>query len=55
MRVPVTRQKYYRPRYKEILGGYDEFMTYIFVGSLRATNNFGRLYVGRTTSYDIRG
>ena len=41
--VPVTRQKYHRPRHNQVLDGYDNFNTYVVVGSLRATTNIGRL------------
>ena len=42
VRVPVTRQKYHRMRHKKILDGYDNFNTYVLVGSLRDTTKFGR-------------
>ena len=45
LRVPVTRQKFHRPRYKEILDGYDDFSTYAIVVSLRDTTNFGCLAI----------
>ena len=47
MRVPGTRQKYHRPRHNNILDDYDDFNTYVVVGSLRAATNFGRLDVWR--------
>ena len=37
--MPVTRQKYHCPRYKEIMDGYNTFITYFIVGYLRATTN----------------
>ena len=42
VRVPVTRQKCHCPRYKETLDGYNDFNTYVVVGSLRNTTSFGR-------------
>ena len=47
VRVPATRHKYHRPRHKIFLDGYDNFSNYLVVGSLRDTNNFGRLDVWR--------
>ena len=47
MHVPVTGQKYYHPRHKKVLDGYDKFINYVVVGSLKATNNFERLDVRR--------
>ena len=41
--LPVTRQKCHLPRYKEILDGYDDFRTYVIVGSLKCATYFGRL------------
>ena len=45
--MPGIRHKYHRPRQKKTLDGYDDFNTYVVVGSLTATNNFGRLDVQR--------
>ena len=47
--VPMqgTNQKYHRPRHEKILDGYDDFNTYVVIGSLRATKNFGRLDIQR--------
>ena len=45
MRVPVTKQKFHHPRHDKILDGYDNFNTYVVLGSLRTTYNFRRLYV----------
>ena len=45
VRVPGTRQKYHCPRYEKLLDGYEYFNTYVVVGSLRATTNFGHLDV----------
>ena len=42
MRVSGIRQKCHCPRHEKILDGYDDFNTYVVVGSLRATTNFGR-------------
>ena len=47
--VPATRQKYHRIRQDKILNGYENFSTYVVVGSLRDTTNFGRLEVWRCT------
>ena len=43
VRVPGTRQKCHRPRPEKILDGYDNSNTYIVLGSLGITANFGRL------------
>ena len=45
--VPGTRHKCHHPGHEKILDGYDEFNTYIIVGSLRPTIHFGRLEVRR--------
>ena len=45
--VPGTRQKYHSLRHKKKLDGYDDFNTYVVIGSLRATKNFGRLDIQR--------
>ena len=42
VRVPKTRQKCHHPRHEKILDGYENFNTYVVLGSLMATNNFGR-------------
>ena len=47
VRVSVTGQKYHRLRHKKILDGYDNFISYVVIGSLKATANFGRLDVRR--------
>ena len=47
VRVPATREKFHCLMYKEILVGYDDFITYFVVESLRATTNFGCLGVLR--------
>ena len=38
VRVPGTRHKCHRRRHKKIFYGYDNFNTYVVVGSLRDTN-----------------
>ena len=53
--VPGTRQKYHSLRHKKTLDGYDDFNTYLVVGSFRDTTNFGNLKYGRTTSCDDFG
>ena len=45
MRVTGTRQKCHHPIHEKILDGYEKFSTYVVVGSLRDTTNFGRLDV----------
>ena len=45
MRVPGTRQKCHHPRHDKILDGYYNFNTYVVLGSLSTTTNFGRTYV----------
>ena len=47
MCVPVTRQKFHLPRYKEILDGCNNFRTYFVIGSLKDDNNSGHLDVQR--------
>ena len=45
LRVPGTRYKCHRPRHEKIFYGYDDFNTYVIVGSLRGTTNSGSLDV----------
>ena len=45
--MPGTRQKCHRPRHEKILDGYDDFNTYVVMGSLRATTIFLRLDLRR--------
>ena len=45
--VPGTRQECHRARHEKILDGYENFNTYVFIGSLRDTTNCGRLNVQR--------
>ena len=47
VRATGTIQKCHRPRHEKILDGYDDFNTYVAVGSLRATTNSGRSDVRR--------
>ena len=39
--VPVIRQKYHSTRHNKIFDRYDDFNTYVAVGSLRTITNFG--------------
>ena len=41
VRGPVAGQKYQCPRNNKILDGYENFSTYVIVGSLKAATNFG--------------
>ena len=45
--MPGNIQKCHRPRHEKILDGYENFNTYVVVGSLRDTNDFGSLNVRR--------
>ena len=41
--VSGTRKKRHCLKHEKILNGYEDFNIYVVVGSLRATNNSGRL------------
>ena len=45
VRVPGIKHKFHHQMHEKILDGYDGFNTYVFLGSLRATTNFGPLDV----------
>ena len=45
--VPETRQKCHCQRQNKILYYYDEFSTYVVIGSLRSATNFKYPYVQR--------
>ena len=53
VRMPVNREKFHHPRYKEIWDGYDDFRTYIVVGLLRSTTNFVHLGIWRRITLEV--